>query len=167
MSKSTTVTNVTRLLDKNKIPYTPHQYPHAKDDPVDGMWVANLVGRDPGQLFKTLVTLGASKANYVFVIPVPEELDLKKAAKAVGEKSLALLPLKLLTPLTGYVRGGCSPIGMKKRLVTTLDQAGLGRETILISAGKIGTQVEIAPQALADFIGATFADLTITQEEHQ
>ncbi|MBR7056364.1 MAG: Cys-tRNA(Pro) deacylase, partial [Oscillospiraceae bacterium] len=101
-------TNVMRLLDQKKIPYTPHAYPHG-DGPVDGATVAALLGQDPARVFKTLVTVGASRRCYVFDIPVLRELDLKKAAKAVGEKSVAMLRLSELTPLTGYVRGGCSP----------------------------------------------------------
>ena len=106
-------TNVMRLLDQKKVPYTPHTYPHG-DDAVDGVTVAQMTGMDPAKVFKTLVARGASKTPYVFVIPVACELDLKKAAKAVGEKSIAMLHVSELTPLTGYVRGGCSPVGMKK-----------------------------------------------------
>lgn len=110
-------TNVMRLLDQKKVPYTPHTYPHG-DDAVDGVTVAQMTGMDPAKVFKTLVARGASKTPYVFVIPVACELDLKKAAKAVGEKSIAMLHVSELTPLTGYVRGGCSPVGMKKQLRT-------------------------------------------------
>lgn len=112
-------TNVMRLLDQKKVPYTPHTYPHG-DDAVDGVTVAQMTGMDPAKVFKTLVARGASKTPYVFVIPVACELDLKKAAKAVGEKSIAMLHVSELTPLTGYVRGGCSPVGMKKQLRTVL-----------------------------------------------
>lgn len=110
-------TNVMRLLDQKKVPYTPHTYPHG-DDAVDGVTVAQMTGMDPAKVFKTLVARGASKTPYVFVIPVACELDLKKAAKAVGEKSVAMLHVSELTPLTGYVRGGCSPVGMKKQFRT-------------------------------------------------
>ncbi len=152
-------TNVMRILDQKKVPYTPHAYPHAPGEAVDGATVAALTGQDPARVFKTLVTRGASKANYVFVLPVLAELDLKKAAKAVGEKSIEMIHVKELTPLTGYVRGGCSPVGMKKRLRTVLDAAACGQETILVSAGRIGTQVELAPDALAALLGAEFFDV--------
>ena len=152
-------TNVMRVLDQKKIPYTPHTYPHQEGEAVDGATVAAMLGRDPADVFKTLVTRGASKANYVFVVPVLAELDLKKAAKAVGEKSIELIHVKELTPLTGYVRGGCSPIGMKKRLRTVIDASAQGRSAILVSAGKIGYQVELAPEALAGLVGAAFAPI--------
>lgn len=137
-------TNVMRLLEQKKVPYTPHQYPHQEGMAVDGATVAAVLGRDPASVFKTLVTRGATKANYVFVVPVLAELDLKKAARAVGEKSIEMIHVKELTPLTGYVRGGCSPIGMKKRFKTVLDQSAADQAAILVSAGKIGCQVELA-----------------------
>lgn len=118
---------------------------------------------DPAKVFKTLVARGASKTPYVFVIPVACELDLKKAAKAVGEKSVAMLHVSELTPLTGYVRGGCSPVGMKKQFRTVFAAQALAQETILVSAGKIGYQVETAPQALIALVRATTADLTIEE----
>ncbi|NCB63861.1 MAG: Cys-tRNA(Pro) deacylase [Clostridia bacterium] len=152
-------TNVMRVLDQKKIPYTPHQYPHGADA-VDAETVATLIGADPSTVFKTLVTRGASKSNYVFAIPALAELDLKKAAKAVGEKSIEMIPVKELTPLTGYVRGGCSPIGMKKRLRTVIDEAALLQKAVIVSAGRIGYQVELAPGALAGLIDAAFADVT-------
>ena len=142
-------TNVMRLLDQKKVPYTPHTYPHG-DDAVDGVTVAQMTGMDPAKVFKTLVARGASKTPYVFVIPVACELDLKKAAKAVGEKSIAMLHVSELTPLTGYVRGGCSPVGMKKAFPTVFDESVLNVPTVMVSAGKIGYQVECAP---ADLIG--------------
>ena len=117
-------TNVMRLLEQKKVPYTPHQYPHQGGMAVDGATVAAVLGRDPASVFKTLVTRGATKANYVFVVPVLAELDLKKAARAVGEKSIEMIHVKELTPLTGYVRGGCSPIGMKKRFKTVSRRPG-------------------------------------------
>ncbi len=152
-------TNVMRVLEQKKVPYTPHSYPHEEGVAVDGATVARLVGADPERMFKTLVTVGASKAHYVFVIPVEGELDLKKAARAAGEKSLAMLPLKELTPLTGYVRGGCSPVGMKKRFPTFFHQTARDHKTVWVSAGRIGAQVELAPQALCDLVGGQFADL--------
>lgn len=152
-------TNVMRVLDQKKIPYTPHSYPHSEGEAVDGATVAAILGRDPGEVYKTLVTRGASKANYVFVVPVLSELDLKKAAKTAGEKSIEMIHVKELTPLTGYVRGGCSPIGMKKRLKTFIDASAQDHTAILVSAGKIGYQVELSPDALAGLIGGRFADV--------
>ncbi len=153
-------TNVMRLLEQKKISYTPHSYPHA-DGPVDGVTVAGMIGVDPARVFKTLVARGASKAIYVFVIPVARELDLKKAAKSVGEKSIAMIHVSEITGLTGYVRGGCSPVGMKKRYRTVLDTQAQRVETLLVSAGKIGYQVELAPDALLALVGGTVADLTV------
>lgn len=152
-------TNVMRVLEQKKIPYTPHSYPHTEGEAVDGATVAALLGRDPGEVYKTLVTRGASKANYVFVVPVLAELDLKKAAKTVGEKSIELIHVKELTPLTGYVRGGCSPIGMKKRFKTVVDASAQAHAAILVSAGKIGRQVELSPDALVGLIGSSFASV--------
>ena len=151
-------TNVMRLLEQKKIPYTAHSYPHG-DGPVDGVTVAELIGRDAACVFKTLVTVGASKAHYVFVIPVAAELDLKKAAKAAGEKSIAMLPLRELLPLTGYIRGGCSPLGMKKAFRTFFDASALEQETVLVSAGKIGAQVELSPEALIAAVRGETAEL--------
>ncbi len=154
-------TNVMRILEQKKVAYFPHYYAHQEGVAVDGAGVARLTGRDPAQVFKTLVTVGASKEHYVFVIPVESELELKKAAKAVGEKSVAMLPLKELTPLTGYVRGGCSPVGMKKRFTTVFHESALDWDTVLVSAGKIGAQVEVSPKALAELVGGTFAQVTV------
>ncbi len=147
-------TNVMRILGQKKIKYTAHEYPHG-EDAVDGLTVARMTGRDPACVFKTLVTRGASKGIYVFVIPVAEELDLKKAAKAVGEKSIAMVHVSEINALTGYVRGGCSPIGMKKQYKTVYHSSILSQETVLVSAGKIGQQVELSP---ADLIGLTRGD---------
>ena len=151
-------TNVMRTLEQKKIAYTPHEYP--ADGPVDGVSVAGYLGQDPEQVFKTLVTKGTSGAYYVFDIPVAENLDLKKAAKAVGEKSIAMLPQKELLPLTGYVHGGCSPVGMKKPFPTVLDGSVEGLDAIVVSAGKIGAQVELAPAALCALVGGTFAPVS-------
>lgn len=147
-------TNVMRILGQKKIKYTAHEYPHG-EDAVDGLTVARMTGRDPACVFKTLVTRGASKGIYVFVIPVAEELDLKKAAKAVREKSIAMVHVSEINALTGYVRGGCSPIGMKKQYKTVYHSSILSQETVLVSAGKIGQQVELSP---ADLIGLTRGD---------
>ena len=151
-------TNVMRVLEQKKIKYTPHSYPHG-DEAVDGLSVAALIGEDPAKIFKTLVTRGASKGIYVFVIPVGDELDLKKAAKAVGEKSIDMIHVSEINALTGYIRGGCSPIGMKKQYSTTYDESALDKDTIIVSAGKIGYQVELAPRDLAALVRAKFADL--------
>ena len=147
-------TNVMRILGQKKIKYTAHEYPHG-EDAVDGVTVARMTGRDPACVFKTLVTRGASKGIYVFVIPVAEELDLKKAAKAVGEKSIAMVHVSEINALTGYVRGGSSPIGMKKQYKTVYHSSRLSQDTVLVSAGKIGQQVELSP---ADLIGLTRGD---------
>ena len=127
------------------------------------MTVAGLIGAAPEQVFKTLVTRGASKTNYVFVIPVASELDLKKAARAVGEKSIAMIHVSEITALTGYVRGGCSPIGMKKQFTTVYNESALEQETIIVSAGKIGAQVELDPKSLAALTRGKFADI-ITED---
>ena len=152
-------TNVMRLLDQHGVPYTPHFYD--PDGPVDGLSVAKAVGADPEAVFKTLVTRGASGGYYVFDIPVGDSLDLKKAARAVGEKSIAMLPQKELLPLTGYVHGGCSPMGMKKPFPTVFHETVILFDTIYVSAGKIGAQVETDPNALMALIGAGAADVTV------
>lgn len=156
-------TNVMRVLEQKKIKYTPHSYPHG-DEAVDGLSVAALIGEDPAKIFKTLVTRGASKGIYVFVIPVGDELDLKKAAKAVGEKSIDMIHVSEINALTGYIRGGCSPIGMKKQYKTFIDISAQDKKTIMVSAGKIGYQVELDPNALADMVRAKFADLVSENE---
>ena len=152
-------TNVMRLLDQKKVPYTPHTYPHG-DDAVDGVTVAQMTGMDPAKVFKTLVARGASKTPYVFVIPVACELDLKKAAKAVGEKSIAMLHVSELTPLTGYVRGGCSPVGMKKAFPTVFDESVSRLPSVIVSAGRIGFQIECAPAGLLGLTRARTAPVT-------
>lgn len=152
-------TNVMRLLDQHGVPYTPHFYD--PDGPIDGLSVAKAVGADPEAVFKTLVTRGASGGYYVFDIPVGDSLDLKKAARAVGEKSIAMLPQKELLPLTGYVHGGCSPVGMKKPFPTVFHETVILFDTIYVSAGKIGAQVETDPNALMTLIGAGAADVTV------
>lgn len=151
-------TNVMRVLDQKKTPYTPHTYP-VGDAAPDGVTVARLLGQDPAAVFKTLVARGASGGYYVFDIPVEATLDLKKAARAVGEKSVAMLPAKELLPLTGYVHGGCSPVGMKKRFPTVFHQSCLDQQTICVSAGKVGFQVELNPADLMALTGASAADL--------
>lgn len=151
-------TNVMRLLDKAKIKYEPHEYPHGSEA-VDGLTVAKLCGFDPECVFKTLVARGASKNVYVFVIPVSSELDLKKAAKAAGEKSVEMVKVSEINALTGYIRGGCSPVGMKKRYPTFINESAKAKNTVYVSAGKIGSQVELEPLALAEICGAQFSEL--------
>ena len=155
-------TNVMRTLEQKKIAYTAHAYD--PDGPIDGVSVAAVLGQDPARVFKTLVTKGASGGYYVFDIPVAENLDLKKAAKAVGEKSVAMLHVKELLPLTGYVRGGCSPIGMKKQFPTTFHSSALEQGTIAVSAGKIGDQVLVEPNVLAKLVRGAFADIIVSEE---
>ena len=150
-------TNVMRTLDQKKIPYTAFSYD--PNGPIDGVSVAAETGLDAAGVFKTLVTKGASGAYYVFDIPVAENLDLKKAAKAVGEKSIAMLPQKELLPLTGYVHGGCSPVGMKKQFPTVFHETALLYDTICVSAGKIGAQVECRPDDLIALLRAKTADI--------
>ena len=151
-------TNVMRLLEQKKLPYTPHDY--LATGAVSGVEVAAALGEPPERVFKTLVTTGASGGHYVFVIPVAEELDLKKAAKAVGEKSIAMLPQKELLPLTGYIHGGCSPIGMKKPFPTFLDETAQLYDEIGVSAGCRGCQILLAPDALIDYVNMSLCDLT-------
>jgi Cys-tRNA(Pro)/Cys-tRNA(Cys) deacylase len=154
-------TNVMRTLEQKKIAYTPHSYPHGADDPTDGVSVAAFLGEDVRHVFKTLVTRGASGAFYVFDVPVQENLDLKKAAKAVGEKSVAMIAQKELLPLTGYVHGGCSPVGMKKQFPTVVHETAADFDTILVSAGKIGCQVELNPHDLLTLLRAKTADIIV------
>lgn len=150
-------TNVMRILDQKKIPY--HHYEYDNSQAYNGTEVADMLGQDPKVVYKTLVTVAKSKKNYVFVIPVEEELDLKKAAKAANEKSIEMLKSKELLPLTGYVHGGCSPIGMKKAFTTFLHSTAKEQEHIIFSAGKIGYQVEVAPEDLAKVVRFMFADV--------
>lgn len=153
-------TNVMRLLDGMGIPYVPRSYP-VGDSVPGGVEAARLMGEDPEHVFKTLVTQGASGRYYVFVIPVGEELSLKKAASAAGEKSIAMLKSRDLLPLTGYVHGGCSPIGMKKPFPTMVDETVELCDTLIFSAGKIGYQVEMRPEDLFRAVNCTVADLTV------
>ena len=150
-------TNVSRLLDVAKIPYTMHEY---DPEAVDGMEVARLVGENPEAVFKTLICENPKHEHFVFDIPVNAELDLKKAAKAAGSKSIDLIPLKSLLPLTGYVHGGCSPIGLKKPFPVFIDETAQLFDTIFISAGKRGCQVELSPLDLASYCKASFVALT-------
>ena len=151
-------TNVMRVLDQKKIPYK--EYFYGDTGAVSGVDVAAALGEDPERAFKTLVTAGKTKQHYVFMIPVAEELDLKKGAKAVGEKSIEMIPQKELLPLTGYVDGGCSPIGMKKQFRTVIDASAERFESIMFSGGKIGYQVEVSLSGLSKVVRYTFCDVT-------
>lgn len=157
MKKSIEKTNVMRILDQKKIPYESHTYDTT--EAISGMEVAAVLNQNPKQVFKTLVTVGASKKNYVFVVPVCEELNLKKAAKTVGEKSIEMIKSKELLPLTGYIHGGCSPIGMKKFFTTTIDASAEECKTIIFSGGKIGYQVEVSIENLKKVIDFTLSDI--------
>lgn len=150
-------TNVMRELDRLKIKY--NHYCYADTDAMSGVDVANVLNQNPDKVFKTLVTEGKSRKNYVFMIPVARELDLKMAAKAVGEKSIDMVKSKELLPLTGYIHGGCSPIGMKKFFITTIDKSAEKFDTIIFSAGKIGYQVELSLNDLAKVIKFNLADI--------
>ena len=154
-------TNVMRVLEQKKIPYIPHTYEHEEGVAVDGVTVAQSLGQDPECVFKTLVARGASKGIYVFCIPVAENLDLKKAARAVGEKSIEMVAVKEINALTGYIRGGCSPVGMKKQFPTVFHETAEIVDTIIVSAGKIGYQVELAPAALIELVGGALEDITV------
>ncbi len=155
-------TNVYRIFDKEKLPYTPHTYEHG-NEAVDGITISKLLNMPPEKIFKTLVTQGNDKNFYVFDLPVHRELDLKKAAKAVGVKSLSMIHVADINKVTGYVRGGCSPVGMKKRYRTVFDESAKRCETILVSAGKIGWQIEAKPDDLARLSGAAYADILLAE----
>lgn len=150
-------TNVMRVLDGKKISYKSHTY--EPDAAMSGEEIAGILGEDPGMVFKTLVTQGKSGAYYVFVVPVGEELDLKKAAKVSGEKSVSMIKQKELLPLTGYVHGGCSPIGMKKQFPTFIHETATQSDRIFVSAGRVGYQIELKPQELILVSKAAVADI--------
>ncbi len=150
-------TNCMRVLESKKIAYTPHLY--EADPTLTGGDIASILGEEPYQVFKTLVTVGKPQRYYVFVVPVNAELDLKKAAAAAGEKSVSMIPQRDLLPLTGYVHGGCSPIGMKKRFPSFIHQSASGLSRIFVSAGRVGCQVELAPEDLIRVAELVPADL--------
>ena len=152
-------TNAMRILEQKRIPYESLDYPHG-NEAVDGDTIAGLTGSDPKKVFKTLVTVGASRMHYVFVIPVACTLDLKKAAIAVGEKSVAMIHVSEITPLTGYVRGGCSPVGMKKLFPTVFDESAERIDKIQVSGGRIGTQIALSPADLIALVRGKTARLT-------
>lgn len=150
-------TNVMRILDQKKINYNSYYY--GDTDAVSGIEVAKVLKQDDNQVFKTLVTVSVSKKYYVFMVPVACELNLKKAAKSVGEKSISMIPLKDLLPLTGYVHGGCSPIGMKKNFPVIIHQSAKNFSSIIFSAGKIGYQVDVSVSDLASLLSCQFSDI--------
>ncbi len=153
-------TNAVRMVEAEGVPYEMYTY-EAPDGFLDGVSVATSLGQDPEKVFKTLVTVGSSREHYVCVIPVAEELDLKKAARHFGEKKMEMLPVRQLTAVTGYIKGGCSPVGMKKPLPTAVDVSAANGETIIVSGGKVGLQMELPPEALLRLTGGELADLTV------
>lgn len=159
MKKATEKTNVMRTLEQKRISYISHDYTNT--DALSGIEVAAALGQNPDRVFKTLVTVGAGKTNYVFMLPVEQELDFKKAAKAVGEKNISMIKSKELLPLTGYIHGGCSPIGMKKQFRTVIHPTAADFETIFFSAGKIGYQVELSLEDLRKVIPYELADIIV------
>lgn len=158
MSKSKIKTNAMRILDVHKISYNIHYYDVGKEH-VDGVEVAVKIGRDVNEVYKTLVAQGASKNYYVYVIPVHENLDLKKASIASNEKNIEMINVKDINKITGYIRGGCSPVGMKKLYKTFVNESALNLNTIIVSAGKIGYQIELSPQDLKGLIDFEFVDI--------
>ena len=152
-------TNVIRILEAAGIPCTSYELDLTQHNVPDGVAAAKLLGKPPEQVFKTLVTQGPKGEHFVFVIPVAETLDLKKAARAAGVKSVSMLPQKQLLPLTGYVHGGCSPVGMAKSFPTYFAEEVILVDTMVCSAGKVGRQVEVAPEALIALVGGEIADL--------
>ena len=158
MAKKEQKTNAMRILEKMNIPFTHQEYECS--DFTDGVDIAVKLGLPHEQVFKTLVTVGADKQHYVFVIPVNKELDLKKCAKSVGVKSVQMIHMKELFPLTGYVRGGCTAIGMKKKFVTRIDESAKALEHIYISGGRIGSQIMLLPDDFCKAADAVYAELT-------
>ena len=152
-------TNVMRVLDSKKIKYTSHEY--EPDATMTGEEIAGILGENPDKVFKTLVTQAKSGQYYVFVVPVNAELDLKKAAKSAGEKAVSMIKQKELLPLTGYVHGGCSPVGMKKRFPTFIHNSAADYEKMYVSAGKVGYQVELSPEDLVKVVGSKYADIVV------
>lgn len=150
-------TNAMRILEKGKIPFT--HYTYECDEFIDGIQIADKLSLPYEKVYKTLVTVGNSKNYFVFVIPIAEELDLKKAAKSVGEKSVAMIHVKDINAITGYIRGGCTAIGMKKQFVTRLDESAKAQETIIVSGGRIGSQIELKPDDLLRACRGEYADI--------
>ena len=152
-------TNAMRILDSNKINYKMYSYESKKGEHLDGVEVAHQIGKDVSQVYKTLVAQGGSKNIYVYVIPVDKNLDLKKAAKVANEKNMAMININDINKFTGYIRGGCSPIGMKKLYKTFVNETAKVLDTIVVSAGKIGYQVELSPEELQQLIKCEFEDI--------
>ncbi|MBN1042046.1 MULTISPECIES: Cys-tRNA(Pro) deacylase [Clostridium] len=151
-------TNAMRILDSSKIEYTTYNYQN-KDGKIDGVAVANKINKNENEVFKTLVTQGHSKEFYVYVVPVAQELDMKKAARAASEKSIEMIHVKDINKITGYIRGGCSPIGMKKAFKTFFHNTALNYKTIVFSGGKIGSQIEMNPKQLENILDCIFVDI--------
>lgn len=158
--KQTHKTNAVRMVEAEGIPYNMYEY-DAPEGFLDGVSVAKTLGQDPDQVFKTLVTVGASREYHVCVIPVAKELDLKKAAKHFGEKKIEMIPARDITKVTGYIKGGCSPVGMKKLYTTAIDESAVLFDEIMVSGGKVGLQMQLSVEGLKNIIGAEFADLTV------
>lgn len=148
-----------RILDRMKIPY--EHYTYECQEFVDGLQIVEMLSLDPAKVYKTLVTEGASKMYFVFVIPVAGELDLKKAAKTVGQKSLSMIHVKDINQITGYIRGGCTAVGMKKQYVTVIDESAKALPSMVVSGGRIGSQIELAPEDLAAAANAQFAPVIV------
>lgn len=154
-------TNAMRILEKEKIPFK--QYTYECEEFVDGIQIADKLSQSHEKVYKTLVTVGSSKNYFVFVIPVEAELDLKKAARSVGEKSLAMIHVKDINQVTGYIRGGCTAIGMKKQYVTRLNESAKEQTVIIVSGGRIGSQIELSPEDFLKVTKAEYADITMTK----
>lgn len=152
-------TNAMRILEREKIPYT--QYTYECEEFVDALQIADMLSLSYEKVYKTLVTVGNSKNYYVFVIPIAEELDLKKAAKSVGEKAVSMIHVKEINSVTGYIRGGCTAIGMKKQYVTRIDRSAEGLERVIVSGGRLGSQIELKPDDLCRAAKAEFADVVM------
>lgn len=159
-------TNAMRFLDRNKILYKTYEY-ECKDGKIDGLAVAEKLGQNPEMVFKTLVTQGHSREFYVFVLPVAEELDLKKAARVAGEKKIEMIHVKDINKYTGYIRGGCSPLAMKKLYKTFIHESAKDFETIIFSGGKIGMQIEANAEGIAKSINAKFEDIIVKNKSDE
>ena len=155
-------TNAMRILEKEKIPYT--HYTYECDEFIDGLQIADMLSLPYEKVYKTLVTQGSSRNYFVFVIPIAQELDLKKAAKSVGEKSVAMIHVKDINAITGYIRGGCTAIGMKKRYVTRLDESARDQESIIVSGGRIGSQISLKPDDFLKACRGKYAQITAGSE---
>ena len=158
-----TKTNAMRILDRMKIPYTLNQY--NCEEFIDGVHIADMLGQSYEESFKTIVTVGKSQGYYVFALPIDKEIDLKKAAKVVGEKNLELLPVKDINKVTGYIRGGCTPIGMKKQFPTVIDESAADLPEMIVSGGRLGEQIILKPEDLLKVTGGKFADIIRKEQD--